>query len=86
MIEGKAYSRCLRAELQTDSSLPSSLYSTKEKQDIECNERVFKPTSFRVFHKNDDVQDENIFKTLYDIQDAKLIADKLTETLRNNFF
>ena len=71
MIEVKAYSRCLRAELQTDSALPFSLLSTKETQDTECDERVFEPTSFRVFHKSDDVQDEKIFKTLYDIEDAK---------------
>ena len=85
MIEVKAYSRCLRAELQTDSALPFSLLSTKETQNTECDKRVLEPASFRVFHKSDDVQDENIFKTFYDIEDAKSIADKLTDTLRNNF-
>ena len=50
-----------------------------------------------MFHKSGDVQDGNIFKTLCDIkdlesydngddsEDAKSIADKLTEALRNNF-
>ena len=35
MIEGKAYSRCLRAVLLTDSTLHFSLLSTKETQDTE---------------------------------------------------
>ena len=95
MIEGKPYSRCLRAVLLTDSALHFSLLSTKEMQDTESDERVFEPTD--MFHKSGDVQDGNIFKTLCDIkdlesydngddsEDAKSIADKLTEALRNNF-
>ena len=50
-----------------------------------------------MFDKNGFVQDGNIFETLYDIEDletydngddskdTKSIADKLIETLRNNF-
>ena len=97
MIEGKAYSQCLRTVLLTDSTLHFSLLSTKETQGTEGDERVFEPTD--MFDKSGDVQDGNIFKTLYDIEDlesysydngddskdAKSIADKLIETLRNDF-
>ena len=50
-----------------------------------------------MFDKSGFVQDRNIFETLYDIEDletydngddskdTKSIADKLIETLRNNF-
>ena len=95
MIEGKAYSRCPRALLLTDSALHFSLLSTKETQDTKDDERVFEPTY--TFDKTGDVQDGNIFETLYDFEDlesyqngdesenAKSIADKLIETLKNNF-
>ena len=95
MIEGKTYSRCLRAVLLIDSALHFSLLSTKETQDTEGGKRVFEPND--TFDKNGDIQDSNIFETLYDIEDlasydngydskdAKSIADKLIETLRNNF-
>ena len=95
MIEGKAYSQCLRARLLTDSALPFSFLSIKETQGTEGDERVFEPTD--TFDKSGDVQDGNIFKTLHDMEDlesydnvddsedAKSIADKLIETLRNNF-
>ena len=95
MIEGKAYSRCPRALLLTDSALHFSLLSTKETQDTKDDEQVFEPTY--TFDKTGDVQDGNIFETLYDIEDlesyqngdesenAKSIADKLIETLKNNF-
>ena len=95
MIEGKAYSRCPRALLLTDSALHFSLLSTNETQDTKDDERVFEPTY--TFDKTGDVQDGNIFETLYDIEDlesyqngdesenAKSIADKLIETLKNNF-
>ena len=95
MIEGKAYSRCPRALLLTDSALHFSLLSTKETQDTKDDERVFEPTY--TFDKTGDVQDGNMFETLYDIEDlesyqngdesenAKSIADKLIETLKNNF-
>ena len=91
----KAYSRCLTAVLLTDSALHFSLLSAKETQDTEGDERVFKPTN--TFDKSGDVQDGNIFKTLFDIEDlesydngddsedAKSMADKFIETLRNNF-
>ena len=95
MIEGKAYSRCLMAVLLTDSALHFYLLLTKETQCTEGDERVFKPTY--TFDKSRDVQDGNIFETLYDIEDlesygngddsedTKSMADKLIETLRNNF-
>ena len=95
MIEGKTYSRFLRAVLLLDSALHFSLLSTKETQDTEGGKRVFEPTD--TFDKNGHIQDSNIFETLYDIEDlasydngydskdAKSIADKLIETLRNNF-
>ena len=69
MIEGKAYSRCLRAVLLTDSALHFSLLSTKETQDIEGDEQVFDPTD--TFDKSGDVQDGNKFETLYDIEDLE---------------
>ena len=62
--------------------------------------RILKVTnefSSPLIHKSGDAQDGNIFETLYDIEDlepydnvddsedAKSIADKLIETLRNNF-
>ena len=71
------------------------MLSTKETQYTEGDERVFGPTD--TFDKIDDVQDGNIFEILYDIEDlepydngddsedANSIADKLIETLRNNF-
>ena len=95
MIEGKAYSRCLGAVLLTDSTLHFSLLSTKETQDTEGDKWVFEPTD--TFQKTSDVQDGDIFETLYDIEDlesydngddsedAKSIVDKLIETSRNNF-
>ena len=95
MIEGKAYSRCLMAVLLTDSALHFYLLLTKETQCTEGDERVFKPTD--TFDKSRDVQDGNIFETLHDIEDlesygngddsedSKSMADKLIETLRNNF-
>ena len=98
MIEGKAYSGYLRAVLLTDYALHLSLLSTKETQDTEGDERVFESTNTSpLIHKSGDAQDGNIFETLYDIEDlepydnvddsedAKSIADKLIETLRNNF-
>ena len=83
------------AVLLTDSALQLSLLLTKETQCTEGNERVFKPTD--TFDKSGDVQDGNIFETLYDIEDlesygngddsedTKSVADKLIETIRNNF-
>ena len=62
--------------------------------------RILKGTnefSSPLIHKSGDVQDGNIFETLYDIEDlepygnvddsedVKAKADKLIETLRNNF-
>ena len=85
-IEDKPYSRCLRAVLLTDFALHFCLLSTKETQDTESDN-----------DKSGNVLAGNIFKTLYNIEDleshdngddskdTKSIADKLIETLRNNF-
>ena len=71
------------------------MLSTKETQGTEGDEGVFESTN--TLCKSGDVQDGNIFQTLYDIEDlesydngddseeAKSIADQLIETLRNNF-
>ena len=71
------------------------MLSTKETQGTEGDEGVVESTN--TLCKSGDVQDWNIFQTLYDIEDlesydngddseeAKSIADQLIETLRNNF-
>ena len=90
MMDGKAYSRCLRAVLLTDSALHFTLLSSKETDD----DHVFEPSN--TFDESGDFLDGNIFDTLDDIEDfnfddggdiedEKPIADLVLEMFKNNF-
>ena len=87
MMEGKAYSRCLRAVLLTDSALHFTLLSSKEHEG-EQGQIIFEATD--TFDESGHVHDGNIFETLegidetifdeyVDSEEEKSIADKLQE-------